>query len=116
MDTLMYALLEGITDLFNSRVKRAQASQVLIERGKTLYTKFQLVLSDLGTNASSQLKASNALGTIVFADDSPISFLGLTLYSFFMETFKSLGKEFSQMFLVEEEDFDWQAIVGKSIP
>jgi hypothetical protein len=116
MDTLMYALLEGITDLFNRRVKRAQSSQVLIERGKTLYIKFQLVLSDIGTDASSQLKASNALGTIVSADDSPISFLGLTLYSHFMEIFKSLGKEFSQMFLVEEEDFDWQAIVGESIP
>jgi len=111
-ETLMVAFLQGVAESFNKRVKHASSSEVLIDRGKALYAKFEAVLHELGTSASSQLKASNAFGAIVFDDDSPISFTGLSLYATFMETFKHMGNEFSKMFLVEEEDFDWRAIVG----
>ncbi len=111
-EMLRVALLQGVAELFSATVEHAPSLEVIIEQGKVLYVKFQAILSGLGTDASSQLKASNAFGAIVFADDPPISFTGLSLYSTFMETFAHMGKEFSKMFLVEEEDFDWRAIVG----
>jgi len=104
-------LLQGVAQLFNKRVKHPPSSELLIDRGKALYAEFEAVLDGLGTNASSQLKASNAFGFIVFGDDSPFSFTGLSLYGHFMQMFKHMGKEFSKMFLVEEDDFDWQAIL-----
>ena len=110
-ETLRVAILQGVAELFNKRVEHLPSSKVLIDHGKALYAKFQAILDGVGTNASSQLKASNAFGFIVFGDDSPISFTGLNLYAHFIETFKYMGKEFSKMFLVEEEDFDWQAIL-----
>lgn len=110
-ETLMMALLQGVTELFSNRVEYAPSSEVLINRGKALYDKFEAVLNNLGTNTSSQLKASNSFGAIVFGDNSPISFTGLSLYTHFMETFKSMEKEFSKMFLVEEDDFNWQSII-----
>lgn len=111
-ETLRVVFLQGVAELFNKRVKHAPSLEVLIDRGKALYAKFEAVLDELGTSASSQLKASNAFGAIVFADDSSISFTGLSLYAHFMGTFEYVGKELSKMFLVEEEDFDWRAIGG----
>jgi len=109
-EMLTVALLRGVAELFNATVEHAPSLEVLIERGKVLYAKFQAILKELGTDASSQLKASNAFGAIVLADDSPISFTGLSLYVHFMETYRP--GVFSELFLVEEEDFDWRAIVG----
>jgi len=111
-EMLRIALLQWVGELFRAKVEHAPSLEVLKERGEVLYAKFQAILDGLETNASSQLKASNAFGFIVFGDDSPISFIGLSLYAHFMEMFKHMGKEFSKMFLIEEEDFDWQAIVG----
>ena len=112
-ETLKAALLQGIAELFNERVKPAPSLDILVDRGSFLYAKFEAVLHELGTNASSQLKASNAFGAIVFKDNTPISFTGLSLYTLFMETFKNMEKEFSKMFLIEEEDFDWKAVLHR---
>lgn len=112
-EMLRLALLLGVAELFNTTV---EPDSVISSgprpsvRGAVLYTKFEAILEALEPNTSSQLRATNALGSLVLADNSPISFSGLALYSHFMETFKHMGKEFSKMFLVEEEDFDWRAI------
>jgi len=111
-EMLKIVLLGGVAQLLNERVEHAPSLGVLQERGEVLYDEFEAILSQLGTDASSQLKASNAFASAVLGDDSPLSISGLSLYTTFMETFKHMRKEFSKMFLVEEEDFDWRAIVG----
>jgi len=109
-EMLKVALLQGVVELFNATVGHAFPVDVLKEQGKALYAKFQAILDELGTSASSQLKASNAFGAIVFGEDSPLSIRGLSLYTYFMEAFTP--DMFTGIFLVEEDDFDWQAIVG----
>ena len=111
-EMLKVALLQVVAQLFNKRAKHTPSLDILQERGEVLYDEFEAILSQLGTDASSQLKASNAFASAVLADDSPLSISGLSLYTTFMETFKHIRKEFSKMFLVEKEDFDWRAIVG----
>jgi hypothetical protein len=107
-DALEFVLLRGVVNLFNERVKEAPPLKTLIGYGMVLYDKFEAVLHKVGTNADSQLNASNALGAIVFNDDSPISFLGLGIYTYFLHSFVNLTKEFSRMFLLEDDDFNWQ--------
>jgi len=124
IDALRNALLQGVSEVYLKEELERWLTEGMFteeemkgtvedykERGKALYTKFEAILDGLGTNASSQLKATNALGSIVLGEDSPISFRGLGLYIYLMETFQP-GGAFSKMFLVEEEDFDWRGIVG----
>lgn len=118
MDALRNALLQRISELYLKKLEvlltekeMKETVEEYKERGKTLYRKFEAILDELGTNASSQLRATNAFGSIVLGEDSPISFTGLAFYTYLMETFQP-GGAFSKIFLVEEEDFDWRTIVG----
>ncbi len=114
-EMLRLALLLGVAELFNTTV---EPDSVISSgprpsvRGAVLYTKFEAILEALEPNTPSQLRATNALGSLVLADNSPISFSGLELYSHYMASLEAMlkGLAFSKIFLVEEEDFNWQAI------
>jgi len=117
IDALRNVLLQGVSEIYLRKLERFPVEQEMKEtleahnkRGRALYTKFEAILDGLGTNASSQLEATNALGASVLCDELPISFGGLGLYTYFMKMFQT-GRAFSEMFLVEEEDFNWRGIV-----
>ncbi len=93
--------------------KAGSLTELFFERGIPLFEKFQDAWHKIPLEAtpSSQMEASNAFGVIVFADESPISFTGLSLYTHFMVSLEAMREAFSKIFLVEEDDFDWRAIV-----
>jgi hypothetical protein len=95
---LKVTLLNGVTRLFNDRVEHTFSLDVLEKRGEILYTKLQAILKRIPWEASppSQLEASNAFGSVVFVEDSPLSFKGLDLYLRLWTTFGNMGRVFSK--------------------
>ena len=113
-ETLRLALLQGVAQLFNVTAEHAPSLDVLKEQGKALYAKFQAIWDKIPWEASppSQLEASSALASAIYADEHPNLIRGYTLWVHFMVTCEHMGEEFSKMFLVEEGGFDWQGIAG----
>lgn len=113
-EMLRVALLQGVAQLFNERVEHAPSLEVLKERGEALYAKFQAILDKIPWEASpsSQLEASNAFASAIFADEGPNLIRGVSLWTYFMITSSGQSDVFSQMFLVEDEDWDWRSVVG----
>ena len=111
---LKLILLKWSAQLFNRSVKHTSSWEVLMERGIVLYAKFEAAWLKIPWEAgpASQMEAADAFASAIYADNDSNLLRGLNLWAYFMETVRHMGKEFSKMFLVEEEDFDWQALGG----
>jgi hypothetical protein len=111
-EMLRLILLKWSAQLFSKRIEHAPSLEILMERGIVLYGKFQAAWDKIPWEASpsSQMEASNAFASAIYADEYPNLVRGLSLWAHFMETLRQMRKEFSKIFLVEEEDFDWRAI------
>jgi hypothetical protein len=111
---LKLILLKWSAQLFNSRVKHAPSWEVLMERGEVLYAKFEAAWLKIPWEAdpASQMEASDAFASAIYADDDSNLLRGFNLWNYFMGMLRFGRMGFSKMFLVEEEDFNWQAIGG----
>ena len=60
----------------------------------------------------SQLEASKVFASAIYADEHSNLPKGFILWTHFITTLEHMGKGYSEIFLVEEEDFDWCGIVS----
>ena len=106
VNILRDSVLQGVAELFRDEVDQAVSVHTLIGQGKVLYQQIDTVMSSLNPDVPSQVKASTELASVVFPDGGPDLIEGWKLYMRFMNMFEHMGKHFSKIFLVEEEDFD----------
>ena len=108
-ETLKDAFLQWAVTLYNAKVQNAPARNILIERGRVVFSEFEAAADRYGfsTEQSAQLEVSDAFASAIFADNKPNLIRGMGLYMNFMDS--QLASEFSGWFLVEEEDFDKKA-------
>jgi len=118
MADLKVKLLNGIIE--SSGVKMLgtedeESTRILRVEGEVLYNKFEDIWKDLGTDTPSQVRNTTALASAVYGDKQGDMFNGLPLYAEFISTPFHMQEGFKDTFLVEENDFDWQAITGFSL-
>ena len=111
-ETLKAAFLQGVVKLYNAKVENPPSSKILIERGRVVFSEFEAAADRWygfsEDQQSAQLEVSDAFASAIFADNKPNLIRGMGLYIYFMNS--QLASEFPKWFLVEEEDYDWQAI------
>ncbi len=112
-------LLQRVAELFRERGKHSPPLEVLTAQAKVLYAKFKIYSGGARRSISSQQKSAIALAPIVLPpDDGGANFTKeqggtyISLFTCFNHMCKP-GEGFSRMFLVEDEDFDWQAALGR---
>lgn len=117
MGTLKDKLLNGIIESSGVEVSgttHEESTCLLKAGGQALYNRFDDILKDLGTDTPSQLRDTMALASAVYGDKQANVANGLPLYTELMTTTSHMGEAFKEFFIVEEEDFDWQAMMGES--
>lgn len=123
MAVLRSTLLSVIAESSAKAWKRARVGQrdlieLLTQIGEDTYAKLATVVegSELGLTGRSasptvnQMAFSKSLSSIVLGDDHHLV-VSMLLYSYLMETLWHTRSQFSRLFLVEDDDFDWQAAV-----
>lgn len=108
-------LLTRIAESFGERIlgiEEGESTRLLKAGAESLYKQFDHVLDHLGTDNASQMRNAVALASAVYGDQQANMVTGLPLYAHLMETSFHMQKPFRQAFLVEEEDFDWQAVIS----
>lgn len=116
--TLKDKLWSGIIESAKMEISgttHEESTLLLKAGGRALYDRFDDILEALGTDTASQARTTIALASAVYGDKQANIANGLPLYTQFMELSTAMLKPFGEMFLVEEEDFDWQAMMGKSL-
>ena len=111
-EALNLAILHAISTFFVSVTRKSYPIKKLIYQGLNLYDQIESIVGSTGVNTDSMSRASNSLGSIILLDQSPLSFVGLSLLKHFFTQLVTLENEFSKLFLVEEEDFDWQSVIS----
>lgn len=107
------SLLNGLASRWEvSGVEPKESTRILRAGGEALYDRFDDIWKDLGTDTPSQVRDTKALASAVYGDKQANIINGLPLYEHFMSTVWNLREPFGEIFLVEEKDFDWQAITG----
>jgi len=117
MGTLKDKLLNGIIESVGVEVSGTthdESTLLLKAGGEVLYDQFDDILEDLGTDAPSQVRNTMALASAVYGDKQADIVNGLPLYGQLLTLSRYMTEAFGEVFLVEEEDFDWQAMMGKS--
>ena len=117
MDTLKDKLLNGIIESSGvevSGIEHEESTSLLKAGGEALYDHFDDILEDLGTDTPSQVRNTIGLASAVYGDKQANVVNGLPLYTELMTTTSHMGEGFKEFFIVEEEDFDWQAMIGES--
>lgn len=112
MGTLKAELLNAIIE--SSDVE--EPTRILRAEGEALYNKFDNIWKDLGTDTPSQARNTIALASVVYGDKQANIVSGLPLYGQFIHMPVHMREPFGEIFLVEEKDFDWQAIAGGTVP
>jgi hypothetical protein len=88
-----------------------ESADKLRAEGWALFDKFDDIWERLGTDVASQTNATIALASTVFEGTIANMYNGLPLYTLFIDLPFQLQDACSKMFLVEEKDFDWQALI-----
>ena len=117
--TLKAKLLTGIIESSGvkvSGVEHDESTRILRAEGEALYNKFDNIWKDLGTDTPSQARNTIALASVVYGDKQANILSGLPLYGQFINMPVHMREPFGEIFLVEEKDFDWQAIAGGNVP
>jgi len=117
MDTLKDKLLNGIIESSGvevSGIEHEESTSLLKAGGEALYDHFDEILEDLGTDTPSQVRNTIALASVVYGEKQANMVNGLPLYGQLMALSRQMVETFGEMFLVEEEDFDWQTMMGES--
>lgn len=112
MGTLKAELLNAIIE--SSDVE--EPTRILRAEGEALYNKFDNIWKDLGTDTPSQARNTIALASVVYGDKQANILSGLPLYGQFIDMPFHMREPFGEIFLVEEKDFDWQAIASGTVP
>jgi hypothetical protein len=81
--------------------------------GEELYKQFDNVSNDLGTDMPSQIRNTKALASIVYGDKRATIINGLPLYMHMLDIPDDLQEPFGEIFLVDDDDFDWRKIVDE---
>jgi len=97
-----------------SGMEYEESTRLLLAAGDDLYTKLDGIWSAPGTDAPSQLRKAEALASAVFGDLQASMLHGMALYNYLMGMVWEIRTTSAEMFLVEEDDFDWQAAVPKA--
>ena len=116
-DSLKDKLVNGIIESAEvelSGTTHEESTRLLKAGGQALYNRFDDILKDLGTDTASQTRTATALASAVYGDKQANMVNGLPLYGQLMALSRQMVETFREMFLVEEEDFDWQAMMGES--
>lgn len=117
--TLKAKLLTGIIELSGVKVtgvEHDESTRILRAEGEALYNEFDNIWKDLGTDMPSQVRNTTALASAVYGDKQANILSGLPLYGQFINMPVHMRGPFAEIFLVEEKDFDWQAIASGSVP
>ena len=119
MDTLKDKLLTAIIE--SSRVKLSdvgneESARMLKAEGRALYDQYDHILEHLGTDTPSQVTCGKALASLVYGDKQADIFDGLVFYTQFIALSTRLITLYRDYFFVEDEDFNWQAVVNECLP
>lgn len=91
-----------------------ESTSLLKAAGHQLYDRLDDIVEHFGGDTASQVRDTIALASAVYGDEQANIANGLPLYMTFMKLSTAMATSFGEMFLVEEEDFNWRAIVDKS--
>jgi hypothetical protein len=114
---LKVALLNGIIKSMRwtvSGLDYEKETRIYRLTGEVLYDLFKDICEDLGTDTAAQTRNTIALASAVYGDSQANIFNGQPLYGEVMATSVGFREIYRDMFLVEEKDFDWQAMIGDS--
>jgi len=111
MHTLRDKLLAGIIESSSertSRIKHEESMHSLGREGRLLYDRLEDVWK-----MPSPFEASEHLASMVIGDEQATIDNAVYLFTHLMHTLRSMEEIYAGIFLVEEDDFDWQALVGR---
>ncbi len=111
-DALLNRVIES-SGVRLSGMEYEESTRRLVAAGDELYAKLDGIWNAPGTDAPSQLRKADALASVVFGDPQATMLHGLALYNYLMGMVWHVRTTLANMFLVEEDDFDWQSAVPK---